>query len=53
MTLQVHDELVFDAHKSEIDIITPIIKDKMIHAIELNVPIEVGVGVGTNWLDAH
>lgn len=53
MTLQVHDELVFDAHKSEVDIITPIIKDKMIHAIELNVPIEVGVGVGTNWLDAH
>ena len=53
MTLQVHDELVFDAHKSEVDIIIPIIKEKMIHAIELNVPIEVGVGVGTNWLDAH
>ncbi len=53
MTLQVHDELVFDAHKSEVDIIIPIIKEKMIHAIEFNVPIEVGVGVGTNWLDAH
>ncbi len=53
MTLQVHDELVFDAHKSEVDIIIPIIKEKMIHAIELDVPIEVGVGTGVNWLDAH
>ncbi len=53
MTLQVHDELVFDAHKSEVDAIIPIIKEKMIHAIELNVPIEVGVGMGVNWLDAH
>ena len=53
MTLQVHDELVFDAHKSEVDVIIPIIKEKMIHAIELDVPIEVGVGTGVNWLDAH
>ena len=44
---------VFDAHKSEVETITAIIKDKMIHAIELNVPIEVGVGIGENWLDAH
>lgn len=53
MTLQVHDELVFDAHPSELEKITSVIKDKMIHAIELNVPIDVGIGIGANWLDAH
>jgi DNA polymerase-1 len=53
MTLQVHDELVFDALESELDIIRPIIAEKMINAIKLEVPIEVEVGVGRNWLDAH
>ena len=53
MTLQVHDELVFDAHKDEVEIIKPIIYDKMIHAIKTNVPIEAEMGVGKNWLDAH
>ncbi|MBS1617340.1 MAG: DNA polymerase I, partial [Bacteroidetes bacterium] len=53
MTLQVHDELVFDAHKDELEEIKPIISDKMIHAIKTCVPIEIGTGVGTNWLDAH
>lgn len=53
MTLQVHDELVFDAHQSEVETITEIIKDKMIHAIDFGVPIDVGIGTGVNWLDAH
>ncbi len=53
MTLQVHDELVFDALESELEIIRPIIAEKMINAIKLEVPIEVEVGVGRNWLDAH
>jgi DNA polymerase-1 len=53
MTLQVHDELVFDAHKSEIDVITSIIREKMIRAIETRVPIVVEMGTGTNWLEAH
>ena len=53
MTLQVHDELVFDAHIDEVETIKPIIMDKMVHAIKTNVPIEVGIGVGKNWLDAH
>lgn len=53
MTLQVHDELVFDAHKSELDIIKPIIHDRMIQAIKTKVPIEVDIGVGANWLEAH
>ncbi|HCI57276.1 MAG TPA: DNA polymerase I, partial [Bacteroidetes bacterium] len=53
MTLQVHDELVFDAHKDEVDLIKPIIREKMIHAIKTRVPLEVEIGIGTNWLDAH
>lgn len=53
MTLQVHDELVFDAHKDEVEVIKPIIYDKMIHAIKTNVPIEAEMGVGVNWLEAH
>lgn len=53
MTLQVHDELVFDAHKDEVEVIKPIIYDKMIHAIKTNVPIEAEMGVGVNWLQAH
>jgi len=53
MTLQVHDELVFDAHKDEVEIIKPIIYDKMIHAIKTNVPIEAEMGTGVNWLEAH
>jgi DNA polymerase-1 len=53
MTLQVHDELVFDAHKDELDVILPIIKECMVGAMKLNVPIEVDTGVGANWLEAH
>jgi len=53
MTLQVHDELVFDAHIDEVEIIKPIITDKMVHAIKTKVPIEIGIGTGRNWLDAH
>jgi DNA polymerase-1 len=53
MTLQVHDELVFDAHIDEVELIKPIITDKMVNAIKTNVPIEIGIGTGSNWLDAH
>lgn len=53
MTLQVHDELVFDAHKDEVELIKPIIYDKMIHAISTRVPIEAEIGTGANWLEAH
>lgn len=53
MTLQVHDELVFDAHKDELELIKPIIYDKMIHAISTRVPIEAEMGTGANWLEAH
>jgi DNA polymerase-1 len=53
MTLQVHDELVFDAHKEEVEIIKPIILEKMRTAIPTKVPIEVEIGTGENWLQAH
>jgi DNA polymerase-1 len=53
MTLQVHDELVFDVHKAELEIIKPIIEKEMAGAMPLKVPVEVGMGVGANWLDAH
>ena len=53
MTLQVHDELVFDAHKSELEIIKPIIYEQMTHAIKTKVPIEAEMGEGINWLEAH
>lgn len=54
MILQVHDELVFDVPIDEVENVSEIIKNKMIHAIpNLKVPIEVSVGKGNNWLEAH
>ncbi|MBC8047917.1 MAG: DNA polymerase I [Fimbriimonadaceae bacterium] len=53
MLLQVHDELVFDAHDSEIEVLKKLVVDNMVHAMELNVPIEAEVGSGINWLEAH
>ncbi len=54
MLLQVHDELVFDLHKSEENTLKDLVEEKMKTAIPgLPVPIEVGMGVGINWLEAH
>ncbi|MFN2428863.1 MAG: DNA polymerase I [Cryomorphaceae bacterium] len=54
MVLQVHDELVFDADKSELDTIMPIIEKEMKNAFpDLGVPIEVEMDTGSNWLEAH
>jgi DNA polymerase I len=55
MIMQVHDELVFDAHKSEIETIKPIIIESMKNALKLpnDVPVEAEIGVGENWLEAH
>jgi DNA polymerase I len=53
MLLQVHDELVFDAHKDELEIIRPIIKDEMENAFKMKVPLDVEIGIGQNWLEAH
>ena len=53
MILQVHDELLFDAHKDEVKELTPFIKEMMENALPMNVPIVVETGIGNNWLDAH
>ena len=53
MLLQVHDELVFDAHKEELTTVTPIIQQEMENAYRLSVPLDVEIGTGTNWLEAH
>ena len=55
MLLQVHDELVFDAHKDEVDKIKPIIMRCMETALPLpgDVPVLAEVGSGANWLEAH
>jgi DNA polymerase-1 len=53
MLLQVHDELVFDVHNSELEKIQPMIKQEMEHAFKLDVPLEVEIGIGKDWLEAH
>jgi DNA polymerase-1 len=53
MVLQVHDELLFDVPKNEIELIQPIVRDGMQNAAQLIVPLEVEIGIGTNWLEAH
>lgn len=53
MIMQVHDELVFDVPKNEIDSFKNIILERMKTAIQMRVPIEVEIGEGKNWLEAH
>ena len=53
MLLQVHDELVFDLSQPEEKEVVPMVEEKMKTAIPLNVPVEVEMGVGENWLEAH
>jgi len=53
MTMQVHDELVFDVPHAEVEIVKPIILHNMKNAIKTTVPIMVEIGTGLNWLEAH
>ena len=53
MLLQVHDELVFDVHNSELEKIQPLIKHEMENAFKLDVPLTVELGMGKDWLEAH
>ena len=53
MILQVHDELVFDVHKNEIETIKPLVMEGMQNAIHLDVPVLVEMNTGNNWLEAH
>jgi DNA polymerase-1 len=53
MILQVHDELVFDCDKEEVHEVKKIVENKMKHALKLNAPIDVEMGEGINWFEAH
>ena len=53
MILQVHDELVFDAHLDELDELKSIVENKMVNALPLSVPVVVEMNTGSNWLEAH
>ena len=53
MLLQVHDELVFDVYKQELEDIKTLIKSEMENAYTLDVPLDVDLGTGNNWLEAH
>lgn len=53
MLLQVHDELVFDVYKPELEQVKQLIKSEMENAFTLAVPLEVELGLGSNWLEAH
>ena len=53
MLLTVHDELVLDMHKEEEETVKPVIEECMKTALPLEVPIEVELGTGSSWLEAH
>ena len=53
MIMQVHDELVFEVHEKAIDSAKETIRALMEHTVELSVPLQVAIGVGTNWDEAH
>jgi DNA polymerase-1 len=53
MLLQVHDELVFDVPKEEVEALKTMVKNEMENAFDINVPLVVDIGIGNNWLEAH
>ena len=53
MLLQVHDELVFDLAPGEESAVRSVLNDEMRCALDLKCPIEIEIGIGDNWLEAH
>ena len=53
MIMQVHDELVFEVPRDEVETMKSLVRNEMENAIQLTVPIKVDIGIGQNWLDAH
>ncbi len=53
MIMQVHDELVFDVKKNELELFQSNIKPLMENAIDMKIPLSVDFGYGSNWLEAH
>ena len=53
MILQVHDELVFDARKDELEVLKPLVVKHMSGSMKLSVPLDVDINEGTSWFEAH
>ena len=53
MILQVHDELLFEIYKDELDVVSEVVKEEMEGALTLEVPLKVDIGVGHSWAEAH
>ncbi len=53
MILQVHDELVFEVPDGEVETLSVLVRETMEHAVELDIPLTVDIGMGENWLEAH
>ena len=53
MTLQIHDELLFDVPEDELDLVRPLVREAMENVLALDVPLSVSLGVGDDWLSAH
>jgi DNA polymerase-1 len=53
MILQVHDELLFDVYKPEVELMKQLVKEEMEKAMPIQVPVVVEAGIGENWLEAH
>ena len=53
MILQVHDELVFEVPDDEVKPVSELVRETMEHAVELDIPLTVDIGIGDNWLEAH
>ena len=53
MVLTIHDELLFDAHRDEVEHLKKIVAEEMEGAMKLTVPLKVEMGLGENWLEAH
>ena len=51
--MQVHDELIFDLHPDEESQLKEILKTEMVNAIDFKCPLEIDIGIGNNWLEAH
>ena len=50
--LQVHDELILNVHKDEVDVVKGLVRDIMENAFQLNVPLKVDIEIGDNWYEA-
>ena len=53
MLLQIHDELVFDVFKPELNMVMEIVRHQMENVFKLDVPLSVDINYGVNWLEAH